>query len=445
MTTPATNSPHALVVGAGIGGLAAAAALARHAARVTVLDRDALPDQPAARPGVGQGAHIHQLLKGGEDSLERLLPGFSAALRAAGAVPMRCGLDIDFLDFGGPLPPVDAGFDVASLSRPAYEKVLRDCVAVLPNVTIRDAAAARRLVVEDGVCTGVELDDGSLLQADLVVDATGLTAPLADQLAADGHAEFETENIRINVAYTTGRFAKPEKWRGEKRGFFFLPAAPNTRFGLLLPVENEEWIVALGGRGANTPPRDLAGFLDYAAQSDAPGIHERLKQAELLAPLRTYRKAFATRRRFDRAAKWPARLVSLGDAMSSINPTYGQGMSVAALQADLLEQKLAQGATMGDLAAAFLPEAFAISDRAWSLAINSDYAYPETEGQRPENFAMSRNIAAVLRRLCQTEPDFAIFRYRLAHMLETPNALRDGPLAIRFFTALQGSMAPDNG
>lgn len=444
MTTLATNPTHALVVGAGIGGLAAAAALARHTARVTVVDRDALPAHADIRPGVGQSAHIHQLLKGGEDSLERLLPGFSAALRRAGAVPMRVGIDIDFIDFGGPLPPVDAGFDVASLSRPAYEKALRDCVAALPNVSIRDDAPVRRLVIENGACTGVELEDGSILSADLVVDATGLNAPLAQQLLDDGHADFETENIRINVAYTTGRFAKPEKWRGENKGFFFLPAAPNTRFGLLLPVENEEWIVALGGRGANTPPRDLEGFLDYAARSDAPGIHERLSAAEPVAPLRTYRKAFATRRRFDRAAKWPARLIPIGDAMSSINPTYGQGMSVAALQADVLERRLAADPNLDALAAAYLPEAFAISDRAWSLAINSDYAYPETESPRPENFAMSRNIAAVLRKLCQTEPDFAIFRYRLAHMMEDASALRDGPLTIRFLTALQGSMAPDS-
>lgn len=429
-----------------MGGLAAAAALAPHADHVLVLDRDSLPDTASPRAGVGQSAHIHQLLKGGEDSLEALLPGFRAALMAAGAVPMRVGLDIDLLDFGGLLAPVDAGFSVASLSRPAYEQALRGCVAALPNVTLRAETGAKRFVVSDQRCTGVELESGEHIAADLVVDATGLNAPLAQQLAEDGHAQFETENIRINVAYTTGRFARPAAWANETRGFFFLPAAPDTHFGLLLPVENNEWMVALGGRGANAPPRDLPGFIAYAARLATPEIHTRIRDAQPTTELRTYRKAFATRRRFDQATLWPERLIPLGDAMSSVNPTYGQGMSVAALQAAELNRqlgaRLTAGAGLDGLVRDFLPPAFEIADRAWSLAINSDYAYPETEGERPANFAMSRNVAAVLRRLCDADPDFAIFRYRLAHMIETAAPLREGPLAIKFFTALQGSMAP---
>lgn len=444
MTHPLAQT--AIVVGAGMGGLAAAAALAPHFAHVLILDRDALPDNAGPRVGVGQSAHIHQLLKGGEDSLEGLLPGFRAALMAAGAVPMRVGLDIDLLDFGGLLKPVDAGFSVASLSRPAYEQALRGCVTALADVTLRGDTPVKRIAVAEGRCTGVEFESGDHVEADLVVDATGLNAPLAQQLADDGHASFETENIRINVAYTTGRFARPEAWAHETRGFFFLPAAPDTHFGLLLPVENNEWMVALGGRGSNSPPRDLEGFIAYASRMATPEIFDRIRDAKQTSDLRTYRKAFATRRRFDQAALWPERLVPIGDAMSSVNPTYGQGMSVAALQAAELHRQLGQraasGAGLDGLVRDFLAPAFEISDRAWSLAINSDYAYPETEGERPPNFAMSRNVAAVLRKLCDSDPEFAIFRYCLAHMIETAAPLREGPLAIKFFTALQGSMAP---
>jgi 2-polyprenyl-6-methoxyphenol hydroxylase-like FAD-dependent oxidoreductase len=436
----------AIVVGAGMGGLAAAAALAPHFSSIAILDRDALADGHAPRPGVGQGAHIHQLLKGGEQSLESLLPGFRAALEVAGAVPMRVGLDIDLLDFGGLLKPVDAGFSVASMSRPAYESVLRERVRRLPNIELRDQTPVSRFSISDGRCVGVELEHGERLAADLVVDGSGVASPLAQQLMDEGHAAFETENIRINVAYTTGRFAIPERWRGEARGFFFLPAPPDAHFGLLLPVENNEWMVALGGRGAHAPPRDLDGFIAYASRMATPEIFERIREASLTLDLRTYRKAFATRRRLDQATRWPERLVPMGDAMSSVNPTYGQGMSVAALQAVELRKHLARRAASGEgldgLVRDFVGPAFEIADRAWSLAINSDYAYPETEGERPANFAMSRNVAAVLRRLCDADPEFAIFRYRLAHMIETAAPLREGPLAIKFFTALQGSMAP---
>jgi 2-polyprenyl-6-methoxyphenol hydroxylase-like FAD-dependent oxidoreductase len=442
----ASLGKQAIVVGAGMGGLAAAAALAPRFGAVLALDKDALPDGFTPRAGAGQSSHIHQLLRGGADSLERLLPGLEADFYKAGAAELRGGQDIEVRDFGGLLPLFDAGFSTPSLLRPAYERVLRARVAELPNVTIRTNAAVRRAVVADGRCTGVELEDGAVISADLVIDASGMNAPLALQLAEDGHTAFATEEVKINVTYVTGRFRKPAAYRGEAKGFFFLPAPPDHHFGLLAPVENEEWVVSLGGRGANAPPRDLAGFRDYATHYATDDIAKRIAGAEPTADLKMFRKPYSTRRRYDQAKSWPDGLLPLGDTMSTINPTYGQGMSVAALQAVELSDQLAKraqsGAGLDGLAADFLPPAFAISDAAWSLSVNSDYVYPETEGERPANFPVARAIAATLRKLCDTDPDFLNYRMRLAHMLETAAGLREGPLAIKFFTALQGAMAP---
>ena len=66
---------HAIVMGAGVAGLLAARVLARHFARVTVLERDSLPATPRPRDGVPQGRHIHVLLPGGVAAIERLFPG----------------------------------------------------------------------------------------------------------------------------------------------------------------------------------------------------------------------------------------------------------------------------------------------------------------------------------------------------------------------------------
>lgn len=432
----------AIVVGAGIGGLAAAAALSKHFGAVEVIDRDTLPDQVALRLGVSQGAHTHQLLKAGELALERLLPGVTADFTAAGAVAMRVGRDIKVYDFGGWVEECDAGFDVTSLSRPAYEGALRARVAALPNVTLRDETPVKRLVVVDGRCTGIELEDGATLAADLVVDSTGLMAPLLKQLVEDGHAQFSTEEIRINVAYTTARFKRPAQWRDEKHGFFILPSAPHNEFGLLLPIENDQWILSLGRRGGDAPPRDAAGFKAYAKSLVAPDVYERIKDAEVVGDPRVFRKPTANRNLIWQAARWPENLIPIGDVMSSANPTYGQGMTVAACEADALETILAGRANLDGIAAEYLPKAGEISGSAWSLAANSDYVYPQTEGERPANFAMSRAVAATLRKLADQETDFRILRYRLVHMVDTAKALQEGPMAVRFFTALQGSMAP---
>lgn len=435
------SGSRAIVVGAGMGGLAAAAALASRFDEVLVLDRDALPETFASRLGVGQGAHTHQLLKAGERALEHLLPGITADFLAAGAVEMTVGRDVKVYDFGGWMDECDGGFTVTSLSRPAYEGVLRRRVSALPGVTLQGETPVRRFVITGGRCIGVELEDGAILHADLMIDSTGLNAPLQKQLIEDGHAEYTTEEVRINVAYTTGRFRKPAAYRDERLGFFILPAPPQTHFGLMLPIEEDQWILSLGRRGGQTPPREPAAFKEYAKGLVEPHVHERIKDAEVVGELRTFRKPTATRRLIWEAKTWPERLIPLGDAMSSVNPTYGQGMTVAACEAEALQKLLASGAPLETLAAAYLPLAGEISGRAWSLSINSDYVYPETEGERPANFAMSRALAATLRKLADEDLEFRILRYRLVHMLESANTLREGPLGVRFFTALQGSMA----
>lgn len=434
----------AIVAGAGIGGLAAAAALAPHFAEVLVIDRDTLPDDNAPRLGVGQGAHTHQLLKAGELALEKLLPGITAEFGKAGAVTMTVGRDIKVYDFGGWMDECDAGFTVTSLSRPAYEGVLRARVAALPNVKLQGETPIRRFAIADGRCNGVDLEDDSHVAADLVVDSTGLTAPLLKQLADDGHAEFPTEEVRINVAYTTGRFRRPARYRDEEIGFFLLPSPPENHFGLLLPIENGEWILSLGRRG-DAPPRDPDAFKDYAKGLVAPDVYERIKDAEPVGHLRTFHKPTATRHLLWEAKTWPEGLLVIGDALSSVNPTYGQGMTVAACEAEALDAMLAdraaRAAGLAGLAADYFRAAGDISGRAWSLSINSDYVYPQTEGERPANFAMSRAVAATLRKLSDTDVEIRILRYKLVHMIASADALREGDVGIRFFTALQGSMA----
>lgn len=435
----------AIVVGAGMAGLSAAAALAGRFGEVLVLDRDTLPEDATWRMGAGQGAHLHQLLKAGEQSLEKLLPGITQDFYAAGAVEMLVGRDVKVFDFGGWMDDCDAGITVTSLSRPTYENVLRRRVAALPGVSIRHETDVARLSVENGACTGVELSDGTKLSADLVVDASGMNGPMMAQLVEDGHAAFETEHVKINVAYTTARFRKPDKYKGEKTGFFFLPAPPGKAFGLILPIENDEWIISLGTRGGDAPPRDVEGLKAHAAKLPDTQVTERLKDAVAVSEVKTFRKPTATRRKIWEATKWPDNVLPFGDTLSSVNPTYGQGMTVAALAAEalakMLDARAAGGAGLEGVTKDYLKAAAEISSRAWNLSVNSDYVYPETEGERPATYAMNRAMAATLRRLADEDLDFRIARYRLVHMVDPATALSEGPLGIRFFTALQGSMA----
>ena len=77
---------HAVVIGASMGGLLAARALADHYDQVTIVERDALPEFDEPRKGVPQGRHTHGLLARGREVLEELFPGLSEELAAEGAV-----------------------------------------------------------------------------------------------------------------------------------------------------------------------------------------------------------------------------------------------------------------------------------------------------------------------------------------------------------------------
>ena len=128
----------AVVIGAGMGGLAAAKAVAPHFEKVVVFERDWLPDEPAPRLGTPQSRHTHGLLAGGCRALERLFPGIEVDLVEAGAVRMRMRRDMRFEVPGfDPLPRRDLGFDQFGLSRPALERVCRRRVELERNIEFR--------------------------------------------------------------------------------------------------------------------------------------------------------------------------------------------------------------------------------------------------------------------------------------------------------------------
>src|SRR5579875_2862411 len=83
---------HAVVIGGSMAGLLTARVLADHFARVTIIERDQFPADPAFRPGVPQGRHVHVLLERGQQLLEQYLPGFTKSLLARG------GYAYDFIE-----------------------------------------------------------------------------------------------------------------------------------------------------------------------------------------------------------------------------------------------------------------------------------------------------------------------------------------------------------
>mgnify|MGYP003584053155 CR=1 FL=1 len=408
MITGSRLGARAVIAGAGIAGLAAAAALASFFEAIEVLDKDALPDTPRPRKGVPQDLQVHTLLKGGELALESLLPGTRAAMRAAGATEVRQTEDVSIWERDAWHATRDLGYSQLMMSRPAFEQVLRRQVLQLGNVVIHDRTPV----------------DALPDNADLTVIATGR----GDRLLAG--IDVPETALGIEVSYSSARFAKPTRFRGEGRFIACIPLPPDDRYGLVCPVENDEWLITLCSRFDDRVPDDLDGFRAYADALPVPDIADRLREAVPLTPLRRYRIAEARWRHFERGAGLPPRVLPIGDCISSFNPTFGQGMSVAVGHAVALRDALANCRHRLDgVAPAYLPRAAEVSRQAWSLAALVDLEYPRTKGDRPPNFDKTVQGTEAMRRAAALHPEVQLLRFEIGNLVKPDSAARSGPAA----------------
>ena len=252
---------YAVVIGAGIGGLAAAKALSAYFEQVTALERDALPVEPASRAGTPQDRHIHGLLPGGCEALDKLFPNICADLERAGAVKARGGRDV-LMERAGfdPFPQRDLGYDMFGLSRPLLEHICRRRVEQESNIELRPCSRVTDLVAspDQSAVIGVSFKEGGRIEtiaADLTVDASGRAAPTLALLEKVGRAKPEALEIGIDLAYATALFEIPDDAPSRWVGIMHLPNAPDsTRAGFLFPIENHRWLVALAGMHGVVPP-----------------------------------------------------------------------------------------------------------------------------------------------------------------------------------------------
>ena len=245
----------AVVIGAGMGGLAAAKALSGHFDRVTVLERDTLSSDAAPRPGTPQARHLHALLAGGLIALNELIPGIETELEQAGAVRIATG-DVRMERPGfDPYPQRDLGLSWLSVSRPLLEFVSRQIAKRQKNIEFR------------GDCRGGRPEEECRLEtlaADLVVDASGRGRLAFSAFESMGLPKPEETEIGIDIAYSTAVFERPDDAPSNWKVVMVLPSAPgDSRGGLLSPIENNRWIVSVGGNHGDAPPGDMEGFLAF--------------------------------------------------------------------------------------------------------------------------------------------------------------------------------------
>ncbi|WP_199522501.1 NAD(P)/FAD-dependent oxidoreductase [Geodermatophilus marinus] len=418
----------AVVAGASMAGLLAARVLAERCTRVTVVDRDALAEGPERpRRGVPQGGHLHALLGRGQQALEELLPGLTRELTGRGA-PLGDQLGDTRMYFGGHrMARARSGLSLLCASRPLLEDAVRARVAATPGVDVvpRCALVGLEISADRRRVTGARVRrdgrDEEVITADLVVDATGRGSRIPTWLAALGLPAPAEERIRIGLGYATRVYRARPGALGGDLGIMCAPVPPHGRGGALAVLEGDRWMVTLIGVLGDHPPTDPAGFLDFARSLPHPDVRDALTSAEPLGDPAPFRFPAGVRRRYERVRELPEGLLVLGDAFCSFNPVYGQGMTVAALEALALRDQLRRRRPPQPLA--FHRHVARVVDAPWELAVGGDLAFPGVEGRRT---AKTRVLGAYVDRLhaaAETDAALATAFLRVAALVDPPTAL----------------------
>ncbi|GLY28890.1 FAD-binding monooxygenase [Kineosporia sp. NBRC 101731] len=410
-----------------MAGLLAAAALHATFDEVMVLDRDIFPDEPGTRKGVPQGGHVHGLLARGRAALDELFEGLSAELIDQGAPVFDVQDDMQWWVDGRPLARGASGMFALVPSRSLLEFAVRRRVAALPGVRfLTDHTVTGLLATPDGArCDGVQFTDGrgpgSVEGADLVVDATGRSARGRLWLERLGFPQAPQQRIETQVTYVTRRYRREPHDLDGLAGLSIGAYPGSTRSAFALAQEDDTWIVTITGRFGAVPPTDDAGMLDWVAHLDSPGIADIIRDAVPLSSPVKMRYPASTRVRYDRMDRFPAGLLIVGDALCSFNPVYGQGMTVAALEALLLKRLLEEGAK--ELSTEFFLAAEALIDVPWSTVAATDLQFAETTGDRSGLDPERVTYLAHLRRAAVQDPELAGAFLRVAQLIDPPAAL----------------------
>jgi 2-polyprenyl-6-methoxyphenol hydroxylase-like FAD-dependent oxidoreductase len=421
LALPATGR-HALVTGGGIAGLLAARVLADHVARVTVVERDALPAEPAGRTGTPQARHVHVMLTRGQAVLERLFPGLEAELAAAGAVQIDWTADTAWLTPAGWGCRFPSHLRTFASSRDLLEWLMRRRLAADPRISfLAGHEVVGLLRADDGATTP--------LPADLVVDAGGRGSRAPAWLAEIGYTAPAETVVNAFLGYTSRLYARPARCSGDWKALYLQSQPPRRlRGGVILPIEGERWLVTLVGAGRDYPPADAAGFLEFARSLASPALYEAIREATPLAPLATYRATENRVRHFERLARWPDGFIVAGDAACAFNPVYGQGMTTAALGAATLDECLRAAERAGGdwrgLARRFQRALARRNQTPWLLATGADFRTPRTVGRRPGGLARLslRYFDRVLARAAH-DPAVRLTLMEVLHLIKPPAAL----------------------
>lgn len=434
----AKSETRAIVIGGSIAGLLTARILSEHVNEIVVLEKDLLPDEPAPRRGTPQSAQLHSIHHKGADILQELFPDLVWDFEHCGVMPCDLGNEMRWFFFGEWMKPARSDVFVHWCERPRLEWQIRQRVMALPNVTVMAGSKVTTLLTDEanGRVTGVSVRmaeqpaDDQTLSADLIVDACGRGSRVDQWLAQLGYPQASEDEVKIDLGYACGYYQLPDDINPEWKALL-ISAKPglSEKLGLIYRMPNNQIKASMAGWFGDHPPADHDEFLAYARSLPQPDLYDLLCEATPLTPIRTYKMPSNQWRRYDQLSRWPAGLFVIGDAICSFNPSFGQGMTVAALQAvklgEMLRTQKQKRATLAEpgLAYHFQKQAAQIVNNPWMITTGEDLRFAKAEGPRPFSLSIMHRYLAQVFEVAHYNPTVAKQFLQVMTFLKEPPAL----------------------
>jgi 2-polyprenyl-6-methoxyphenol hydroxylase-like FAD-dependent oxidoreductase len=425
-----TSLGRAIVIGGSIAGLLAARVLADYFTEVIIVERDALPEEPNSRKGVPQSVQPHILLtKGYRILLELFGEDFHTQLIQKGALTIDWGRE--FYSFGeaGWLTRTSEPSKLISLtcSRPLLEWAIATQLKKNPQIKFWEKHRVTGLIYNreehkvTGITTKSSQPENAIAQ--LVVDCSGRSSQAPQWLENIGITPPPEITINPHLGYATRRYREPENSAAWKVMLINHLPPEHTRLGYLARIEGGEWIATLGGYGGDFPPIDDGGFLNFARSLRHLDFYRAIAPAEPTSPIYAYR-ATSNRLRHYETIELPAGFILMGDAVCALCPVYGQGMTVSALAALVLQKwlnKRQKSLISHKLSPTAFQKELAKSNAAhWNLATTQDSRFSNTRGRVNPTFVnnLFQPYVQRLQHRATVDPEVYLSFLKIAHSLK---------------------------
>jgi hypothetical protein len=139
-------------------------------------------------------------------------------------------------------------------------------------------------------------------------------------------------------------------------------------------------MVSLTGMLGDHPSTDIKGFREYAKSLAIPHVSEAIRDVESDVGPTLIGFPASVRRHYEQLTAFPRDSSSSGMPCAASNPVYGQGMTVAALEALTLRSHLQRGSL--PTAKRFFTDISKVIDAPRGISADGDLAWPEVEGER---------------------------------------------------------------